>query len=197
MKYLRPALLSLLLFSVITGLAYPMLITGIAQVLFPDAANGSVVTLNNQPVGSSLIGQEFRKPGYFWSRLSAAVDSTDKDKHQYFGLGSAGTNLGPTNPALLDEINGRIADLKKYPTPAGPIPVDLVTSSASGLDPHITPAAAYYQVLRVAQVRHMDAVKLKELIAANSEGSWGGFLGEARVNVLALNMALDKLNPMP
>ncbi len=193
MKYLRPALLSLLLFSVITGLAYPMLITEIAQVLFPDAANGSVVTLNNQPVGSSLIGQEFRKPGYFWSRLSAAVDSTDKDKHQYFGLGSAGTNLGPTNPALLDEINGRIADLKKYPTPAGPIPVDLVTSSASGLDPHITPAAAYYQVLRVAQVRHMDAGKLRELIAANSEGSWGGFLGEARVNVLALNMALDKL----
>jgi K+-transporting ATPase ATPase C chain len=197
MKYFRPAILSLLLFSVITGLAYPMLITCLAQVLFPDAANGSVVTLNNQVVGSSLIGQEFRKPAYFWSRLSAAVDSTDKDKHQYFGLGSAGTNLGPTNPALLDEVNGRIADLKKYPTPTGPIPVDLVTSSASGLDPHITPAAAYYQVPRVAQVRHMAAGRLRELIASNSQGSWGGFLGEARVNVLALNMALDKLNPTP
>jgi K+-transporting ATPase ATPase C chain len=193
MKYLRPALTSLLLFSLITGLAYPLAITGVAQILFPDAANGSLITANKQVVGSRLIGQEFRKPEYFWSRLSAAVDSGDKDKHQYFGMGSAGTNFGPTNPALLDEVRGRLADLKQYPTPFGPVPVDLVTSSASGLDPHISPAAAFYQAPRVASLRHLEVARVNDLITQHTEGPLVGILGEPRVNVLALNMALDKL----
>jgi len=197
MKYLRPALVSLLLFSVITGLAYPMLITGLAQVLFPAQANGSLVEVDGKVVGSKLIGQEFTRPGYFWGRISAAVDPNDKDKHQYFGLASGGTNLGPTNPALTDEVKGRIADLKKYPTPAGPVPVDLVTASASGLDPHITPAAALYQVPRVAAARHIDPAQLQALVTQNTQGPAVGLLGEERVNVLALNMALDKLKALP
>jgi K+-transporting ATPase ATPase C chain len=187
MKILRPSLLMLLLVSVITGLGYPMMITGIAQVVFPQQANGSMVLQNGQNAGSTLIGQEFKKPGYFWARLSATGD------HPYNGLASGGSNMNTGNPALSDAVKARIAELKKYPTPASAVPVDLVTASASGLDPHITPAAAYYQAPRVAGARHMDMAKVNELIAANTEQPWVGILGEPHVNVLALNMALDKL----
>jgi len=185
MKYLRPAVLSLLLFSVLTGIAYPLLITGVAQVAFPAQANGSLVEQDGKVIGSSLIGQEFKKPGYFWARLSATGNNA------YNPLASGGSNLSTGNSALTDAVKGRIADLKKYPTPAGAVPVDLVTASASGLDPHVTPAAALYQLPRVAAARHIDAAQLQALVSANTEQP--GLLGEARVNVLALNMALDKL----
>lgn len=187
MKYLRPAIVSLLLFSVLTGLLYPLAITAAAQLLFPGTANGSVVMRDRQAVGSRLIGQEFTRPGYFWSRLSATAD------HPYNGLGSSGSNLGPSNPALLDAARARIGALKKYAVPAGPVPVDLVTASASGLDPQISPAAAYYQVPRVAAARHIDPERLRQLIATHAEAPLAGVLGEPRVNVLALNMALDTM----
>lgn len=188
MKHLRPALSALVLFTLITGLAYPALVTGLAQVFFPDQANGSLIQQNGKLVGSALIGQEFKKPEYFWGRLSATGD------HAYNGLASGGSNLSTGNPALSDAARARITELKKYPVPTGGVPVDLVTASGSGLDPHITPAAALYQVPRVAAQRHLAPEHLEKLIREETQMPLAGVIGEPQVNVLALNLAVDKLS---
>jgi K+-transporting ATPase ATPase C chain len=187
---LRAAVVSLLALTVITGIAYPLLVTGIAQAAFPIQANGSLVVRQGKPVGSRLIGQSFDDPGYFWGRLSATADANGKPL-AYNGAASTGSNLGPTNPALVDEVKARVDALHTAdPTNDAPIPVDLVTSSGSGLDPDISPAAAEYQVRRVAKARGLDEARVRELVAAHTQGRQLGFLGEPRVNVLELNLAL-------
>lgn len=186
---IRPAIGLFVGLSVITGLLYPLATTGVAQALFPQQANGSLVRDGQTVTGSTLIGQSFTRPDHFWGRPSATGSSP------YNAMSSGGSNLATSNPALLDAVKERIATLKKYPVPDGAVPVDLVTASASGLDPHITPAAALYQVPRIAAARHVDAAVLRELVAAHSEMPAPRFSGEPRVNVLALNLALDKLVP--
>jgi K+-transporting ATPase ATPase C chain len=183
---IRPALMVILIFMIITGVFYPLLITGIAQVVFPSQANGSLIVANGNVVGSGLIGQQFNDPKYFWGRLSAT------SPFPYNAAASSGSNLGPTNPALLDAIKARIAALKAAdPTSSQLIPVDLVTASASGLDPDISIAAALYQVPRVARVRGMSETEVRALVNLYTEGRQMRFLGEPRVNVLKLNLALD------
>jgi K+-transporting ATPase ATPase C chain len=187
---IRPALMALLIFTVLTGLLYPLVVTGIAQLVFPHQANGSLIVQNGQTVGSSLIGQQFTDPKYFWGRLSAT------GPYPYNAAASSGSNLGPTNPALLDEVKGRIAALKAAdPSNTQPIPVDLVTSSGSGLDPDISVAAALYQLPRVARLRGLSESALRTLVDQYTHGRQLGFLGELRVNVLQLNLALDALKP--
>jgi K+-transporting ATPase ATPase C chain len=187
---IRPALMALLIFTVLTGLLYPLVVTGIAQLVFPHQANGSLIVQNGQTVGSSLIGQQFTDPKYFWGRLSAT------GPYPYNAAASSGSNLGPTNPALLDEVKGRIAALKAAdPSNTQPIPVDLVTSSGSGLDPDISVAAALYQLPRVARLRGLSESALRTLVDKYTQGRQLGFLGEPRVNVLQLNLALDALKP--
>jgi K+-transporting ATPase ATPase C chain len=186
----RPALTLFLVFSLVTGLAYPLLVTGLAQTLFPHQANGSLVLRDGQPVGSELIGQAFSDPGHFWSRPSATAPMP------YNASNSSGSNLAPTAPALVDAVQQRVAALRAAdPGNTAPVPVDLVTTSASGLDPHISRAAADYQVARVARVRGMPVEQVRALVEQHSEGRWLGFIGEPRVNVLALNLALDALRP--
>ena len=176
----------LLIFTVLTGLIYPLVVTGIAQLVFPSQANGSLIVSNGQTVGSSLIGQQFDDPKYFWGRISAT------GPYPYNAAASSGSNLGPTNPALLDEVKARIAALKAAdPTNTQPIPVDLGTSSGSGLDPDISIAAALYQLPRVAKARGISETALRTLVDKYTQGRQLGFLGEARVNVLELNLALD------
>jgi K+-transporting ATPase ATPase C chain len=183
---LRPALVLFLLLSLVTGLAYPLLVTGVAQVAFPQAANGSLVVRDGTVVGSQLIGQAFTAPRYFWSRPSATSPAP------YNAANSSGSNLGPLNPALADAVKTRIAALRSAdPGNTAPVPVDLVTASASGLDPHISRAAADYQLARVARVRGLTPEAVRGLVERHTEGAWLGFIGEPRVNVLALNMALD------
>lgn len=183
---IRPALILLLVFTVLTGLVYPLVVTAISQVVFPAQANGSLIVHNGQTVGSTLIGQQFDAPKYFWGRLSAT------GPYPYNAAASSGSNLGPTNPALLDEAKARIAALKAAdPTNTQPIPVDLVTSSGSGLDPDISVAAALYQVPRVARLRGMTESAVLALVNQFTQGRTLGFLGEPRVNVLQLNLALD------
>ncbi len=183
---LKPALLMLALMTVLTGVAYPLLVTGVAQGLFPQQANGSQIEKDGKVVGSALIGQPFSDPGYFWGRPSATGPVP------YNAGASSGSNLGPTNPALADAVRARIAVLHAAdPGNTAPIPVDLVTTSASGLDPHISPAAADYQVARVARARGMDAGAVAALVARYTEDRQFGVLGEPRVNVLQLNLALD------
>ncbi len=183
---IRPALMVILIFIIITGVFYPLLITGIAQVVFPNQANGSLIVANGNVVGSGLIGQQFDDPKYFWGRLSAT------SPFAYNAAASSGSNLGPTNPALLDAVKARIAALKAAdPTNSQLIPVDLVTASASGLDPDISIAAALYQIPRVARVRGMSETAVRALVDHYTEGRQLGFLGEPRVNVLKLNLALD------
>jgi len=190
---LRAALASLLALTVITGIAYPLLVTGIAQAAFPSQASGSLIVRNDRPIGSRLVGQSFDDPKYFWGRLSATADSNGKPL-AYNGAASTGSNLGPTNPALVDEVKGRIDALRAAdPGNDAPIPVDLVTSSGSGLDPDITPAAAEVQVRRVARVRGLDEGRVRALVAAHTADRQLGLLGEPRVNVLELNLALDEL----
>jgi K+-transporting ATPase ATPase C chain len=190
---LRAALVSLLALTVVTGVAYPLLVTGVAQAAFPSQANGSVIERDGKPVGSRLIGQSFDDPRYFWGRLSATSDANAKAL-PYNAASSAGSNLGPTNPALVDEVKGRIDALHAAdPDNTLPIPVDLVTSSGSGLDPHITPAAAEYQVRRVARARGLDEARVRELVAQHTEGRQLVIFGEPRVNVLELNLALEAL----
>ena len=187
---LRPALGLFVLLSLLTGLAYPLAVTGIAQVAFASQANGSLVLRDGQPVGSALIGQAFADPKHFWSRPSATSPMA------YNGGSSSGSNLGPLNPALADAVKARIAALRAAdPGSNAPVPVDLVTASASGLDPHISRAAADYQAARVARARALPEATLRALVEQHSEGVWLGFLGEPRVNVLQLNLALDSLTP--
>lgn len=182
---LRPALVLFVLLSVITGLVYPLAVTGAAQALFPAQAAGSLVLQGGKPVGSALIGQSFSDPKHFWGRPSATSPMP------YNAAASSGSNQGPLNPALTDAVKGRIEALRAAdPGNTAPVPVDLVTASASGLDPHISVAAAQHQAARVARVRGLAPDKVQALIAQHTEGQWFGFVGEPRVNVLALNMAL-------
>ncbi len=190
---LRPALVAFLALSVITGLAYPALITGLAKALFPKQAAGSLITADGKVIGSALIGQPFTAPRDFWGRPSATVDANGKPL-PYNGANSGGSNLAPSNPDLSKAVAARIAALRAAdPDTTGPVPTDLVTTSASGLDPHISPAAAAYQVHRVAKARGLDEAKVRDLVAAHTEGPQWGVLGEARVNALKLNLALDQL----
>ena len=184
-RQLRYAVGFVVLLTVLTGVIYPLAVTGIAQALFRHQANGSLISDNGETVGSELIGQPFSDPRYFWGRLSATgYDAAD----------SSGSNYGPTNPALLEAIQARIDALKVVdPDNQEPIPVDLVTSSASGLDPDISPAAAQYQIPRVARYRGLSEEQVSALVGRFSEGRQFGILGEPRVNVLKLNMALDEL----
>jgi K+-transporting ATPase ATPase C chain len=185
---LRPALLLFLVMSVLTGILYPLVVTGIAQLIFPRQAAGSLVNRDGRAIGSSLIGQSFTAPEYFWSRLSATTPQP------YNGTASGGSNLGPMNPALLDAVKARIAALRAAdPGNSSPVPVDLVTASASGLDPDISLAAAQFQAARVARVRAVPLSRVQALIAAHTAGRLLGVLGEPRVNVLELNLALDAL----
>jgi K+-transporting ATPase ATPase C chain len=191
---LRAAVVSLLAFTVILGFAYPLLVTGIAQAAFPHQANGSILEKDGKAIGSSLVGQPFDDPKYFWGRLSATADSNGKAL-AYNGAASAGSNLGPTNPALVDEVKGRIEALRAAdPGNTQPIPIDLVTSSGSGLDPDISPEAAAYQVHRVAQSRGLDDARVRQLVQEHIQDRQLGFLGEPRVNVLELNLALEALH---
>ena len=194
LSQLRPALVSLGIFTILTGLVYPLVVTGIAQVIFPSQANGSLIVRNGQPVGSALIGQSFDDPKYFWGRLSATSPAPYTAFNADKLTGSSGSNYGPLNPALLEAVQARIKALQEAdPDNKAPIPVDLVTASGSGLDPHMSPAAAAYQVGRVAQARGLRADAVRQLVAQHTEGRTLGLLGEPRVNVLALNLALDDL----
>jgi K+-transporting ATPase ATPase C chain len=185
---LRPALVALAALTLITGFLYPLVITGLAQVLFPRQANGSLILIDGKPVGSTLIGQPFDAPKYFWSRPSAT------SPFPYNAAASSGSNLGPTNDALIKAVQARIDALKAVdPDNPLPLPVDLVTASGSGLDPHISPASAAYQITRVARVRGVDEGVVRQLVSQHTEGRQLGILGEPRVNVLALNLALDTL----
>ncbi|CAG4908361.1 potassium-transporting ATPase subunit KdpC [Paraburkholderia gardini] len=182
----RPLIVIFAVLSAVTGLAYPAVMTAVGQAAFHDQANGSLVEVNGRVVGSTLIGQQFDAPRYFWGRLSATAPMP------YNAQGSSGSNIGPTNPALVDEVKGRIDALKAAGTDMSqPVPVDLVTSSASGLDPEISPAAAAYQIARVAKARGMNANDVQALVDRYTSGRQFGILGESRVNVLALNLALD------
>lgn len=183
---LRPAIVSFLVLTVITGLLYPLAVTAVAQVAFPSQANGSLIMKDGKAVGSTLIGQAFDDPKYFWGRLSAT------SPFPYNAAASSGSNLGPTNPALLDEVRARIEALSAAdPGNTAPIPVDLVTSSGSGLDPDISVAAAEYQIGRVARARGLSTDAVRRLVAQYTLGRWLGLVGEPRVNVLQLNLALD------
>jgi K+-transporting ATPase ATPase C chain len=183
---LRPALMSLIILTLVTGVAYPLLVTGIAQVVFPIQANGSLIVRDGKVVGSALIGQRFDDPRYFWGRPSST------NPFGYNAAASSGSNLSPTNPALVNAVQGRVEALHAAdPGNTAPVPVDLVTASASGLDPHISPAAALYQVPRVARERKLSPDAVRALVDRHTEGRQLGFLGEPRVNVLALNLALD------
>ena len=188
-KLLRNAVMLLLLMTVITGVLYPLVATGLAQLVFPRQANGSLIVKDGKPIGSVLIGQSFTAPKYFWSRPSATTPQANN------GINSGGSNLGPTNPALTDAVKQRIAALQAAdPGNHAPVPVDLVTSSGSGLDPEISPAAAQYQLARVARVRGLDEAQVRLLVEQATSGRQLGLLGEPRVNVLQLNLALDGLS---
>jgi len=190
MKQLMIAIKATLLLTVLTGLLYPLAVTGLAQILFPHQANGSLKVVNGKTVGSELIGQSFTKPEYFHGRPSAAGNGYD-------GLNSGGSNYGPTNQKLSDRVSD---DVKKFraenPTYTGPVPADLLTASGSGLDPHISPASADVQVARVAAARGVPADTVRQLVLAHTEGRQYGLFGEPRVNVLELNVALDQAAPV-
>ncbi len=186
LQLLRPALFLLMMLSVITGLVYPFLVTGVAQAVFPAQAAGSLILRDGKPVGSALIGQNFRDPKYFWGRPSAT------GPYPYNAAASGGSNLGPLNPALADAVKARVEALKAAdPNNGKPVPADLVTASGSGLDPHISPAAAEYQVARVARLRHLGSDAVRKLVADHTEDRQFGIFGEPRVNVLELNLTLD------
>lgn len=186
MRELRPALVVFGLLTLLTGLVYPLVVTGVGQAAFHRKANGSIILSGERAVGSSLLGQPFSDPKYFWSRPSAT------GPRPYNGAVSSGSNQGPINPALETAVRDRIAALRTSdPANTAPVPVDLVTASGSGLDPHISPAAAEYQVPRVARTRKMSEADVRELLASATAGRTFGLLGEPRVNVLELNLALD------
>lgn len=184
----RPAVTLFAALILLTGVVYPLAVTGVSQLLFPHAANGSIVTVNGKPAGSELIGQQLSSPGHFWGRPSAT------GPYPYNAAASSGSNLGPLNPALTDAVKARIEALKASdPGNAQRVPGDLVTASASGLDPDISLAAAYYQATRVARSRNLPLQKVKMLIEQHAERPWLAIFGEPRVNVLALNIALDNM----
>jgi potassium-transporting ATPase KdpC subunit len=188
-RQLKPAVLMTLVLTILTGLLYPALVTGLARLLFPVQAAGSLVRANGVVVGSSLIGQKFTKPEYFQGRPSAAGDGYD-------AANSGGSNLGPTNQKLADRVKADVDRFRREnPTFTGPIPADLLTTSASGLDPHLSPASAYAQVARIARTRGISVEQVRDLIARHTQGRDLGFLGEPRVNVLEINRALDKRFP--
>ncbi|MBL8422937.1 MAG: potassium-transporting ATPase subunit KdpC [Candidatus Accumulibacter phosphatis] len=183
---LRPAISLFVLLSVVTGILYPLLVTGVARIAFPAAAGGSLIIKDGKPIGSALIGQNFTDPKYFWGRPSATAPQP------YNAAASSGSNQGPLNPALADAVKGRVEALHAAdPGNQRPVPIDLVTASASGLDPHISPAAAEYQTERVARARQLDVKAVRQLVTENTEGRDLGIFGEPRVNVLKLNVALD------
>jgi K+-transporting ATPase ATPase C chain len=197
LRELRPAIVLVIILTVITGLIYPLVMTGIAGVLFPNQAQGSLVTVDGKVVGSSLIGQEFTSDKYFHGRPSAttAPDPNDSSKTvaaPYNAANSGGSNLGPTNKALIDRVKADVDKLKQE-NPSAPVPIDLVTTTGSGLDPDITPEGALFQVPRVAKARNIPEDRLRQLVNEHVEGRLLGLFGEPRVNVLALNMALDGL----
>ena len=186
LAHCRAAIMSLALLTLVTGIAYPLLVTGIAQVVFPSQANGSLILKGRKPVGSALIGQPFDDPKYFWGRPSAT------SPFAYNAGSSSGSNLSPTNPDLVNAVQGRVNALRAADLGnTAPVPVDLVTASASGLDPHISPAAALYQAARVAGARKLDPQAVQHLVERHTEQRFLGLLGEPRVNVLELNLALD------
>ncbi len=186
MQTLRPALSVFALLTALTGVAYPLLVTGVAQAAFPHAANGSVLSVEGKAVGSALIGQSFSAPKYFWGRPSATSPMPNN------GVASGGSNLGANNPALLDAVKDRVATLRSAdPGNTQPVPVDLVTASGSGLDPEISLAAALYQAPRVARARGIDETTVRALIEKQAQRPWLGVIGEPRINVLQLNLALD------
>src|SRR3974377_704426 len=194
LREIRPAIVVLVALTLITGLAYPLAMTGIAQVLFPRQAQGSLVEQNGKVVGSELIGQVFESDKYFHGRPSATTapdpnDATKTVPAPYNAANSGGSNLGPSNKALIDRVQGDIDKLKQE-NPSTPVPADLVTTSASGLDPHISPEAALFQVPRIAKARNVPEERLRQLVQAAPQGRWLGLLGEPRVNVLLLNVAL-------
>jgi K+-transporting ATPase ATPase C chain len=187
---IRPALSLLVILTVLTGLAYPALITGISQALWADKANGSLIHKQDKAIGSSLIGQSFTDPAYLWGRPSATATTP------YNGQASGGSNLGPLNPDLAKAIQDRIAVLQKAdPSNSAIVPIDLVTASGSGLDPEISPAAAEYQVARIARLRGLTAAQVQAVITQHTQGPQAGLFGETRVNVLLVNLALDQLAP--
>ena len=198
LRQIRPAIMMIVVMTVITGLIYPLGMTGLAQLIFPHQANGSLIEKDGKVIGSELIGQNFASDKYFHGRPSATTEPDPKDPTKtisvpYAADNSGGSNLGPTNQALVDRVKGDAAKLAKE-NPSTPIPVDLVTTSGSGLDPDITPAAALFQVPRVAKARHLDPDKLRALVDEQTHDRVLGILGEKRVNVLALNLALDQLH---
>ena len=197
LKEIRPALVVLIMLTAITGLAYPLAITGLAQLVFPVQASGSLMERDGQVIGSELIGQQFASDRYFHGRPSATTAPDPKDASKsvpspYNAANSGGSNLGPTSKDLAERVKADVAKLKAE-NPSGSIPVDLVTTSASGLDPHISPEAAFFQAARVAKARNIPETTVRALVAGQTEGRLWGFLGEPRVNVLKLNLALDKL----
>ena len=184
---LRPVIMVFIMLSILTGLIYPLIVTGVAQWVFPEKASGSLIRKDGRPAGSALIGQPFDDPKYFWGRLSATPD------FPYNSASSSGSNLGPSNPALMKAVKARLEALQKAdPGNQSSVPIDLVTSSGSGLDPHISPAAAFYQVARVAHTRGFPKDEVRRLVDQCTESRQWGFLGEPRVNVLRLNLALDR-----
>lgn len=196
MKEIRPAIMLIVFLTLITGLIYPLAMTGIAGAMFPYQARGSIVEWDGKVIGSALIGQEFTSDRYFHGRPSATVapdpaDSTKTVPAPYNAANSGGSNLGPTNKTLIERVQGDV-EKRRQENPALPVPIDLVTTTAGGLDPHISPAAAIFQVPRVAKARNIPEDRIRQLVEEHTEGRFLGMLGEPRVNVLALNMALDR-----
>jgi K+-transporting ATPase ATPase C chain len=196
LKELRTSIRMLIAMTVVTGVVYPLVVTAIAQITFSKQANGSLIVRDDKIVGSELIGQPFDDPKYFWCRPSATGPIPYTPFNGEAATGSTGSNYGPTNPAQIEAVKARIEAIKKaQPENAENIPVELVTASGSGLDPHISPAAAEFQLSRVAKTRNISEGKVRQLLAANTEGRTLGLLGEPRVNVLQLNLALDTMQP--
>ena len=198
LREIRPAIVVLVALTLITGLVYPLAMTGIAELLFPRQAEGSLIERDGKVVGSALIGQEFTSDKYFHGRPSATIATDPNDPTKtvavpYNAANSGGSNLGPSNKALIDRVQADVDKLKKE-NPSSPVPIDLVTTSASGLDPDISPEAAYFQVLRVAKARNLAENQVRQLVSDHVEDRFLGLLGEPRVNVLLLNLALDRLS---